>query len=188
MKIEDGKGSGKLAEVDDKQRLKTLATTVSEIHANSDQEEKVFYFSTGAFINITTTGAETGIFYIKNTSTTDNLILSQIRTCGDVAQKVTFYQNPTGGTLITDETDAQSTNLNFTSNKAAEATVYRGANGKTITGGTWLGQHINHVGHSNVDTKEAMILGKDDSLGIAFELASAGDVCVAIEGYFEEIK
>jgi hypothetical protein len=52
MKIEDGKGSGKLAAVDDKQKLKTLATTVSEIHANSDEEEKVFYFSTGAFIAI----------------------------------------------------------------------------------------------------------------------------------------
>jgi len=142
-------------------------------------------FSTGAFISLTTTGAETGIFYLKNTSTTKSLFIHDIRTCGDVVQKVTFYKNPTGGTLVTDETAAQSTNLNFTSSNTPDATVYKGADAKTVTGGTWLGQHINHVGHSNVSTGDALVLGRNDSLAVTFEVASAGDVCVAIVGYFE---
>ena len=142
-------------------------------------------FSSGEFTSITTTGTETGIFYLKNTSETRNLFINAIRTCGTVAQKVTFYKNPTGGTLITDETAAQATNLNFTSSNSASADVYRGADSKTVTGGTWLGQHINHVGHSTVDTSDALVLGRNDSLAVAFELASAGEVCVAIVAYYE---
>lgn len=157
----------------------------TELHENSITDAQVYMFSSGEFTSITTTGTETGVFYLKNTSTTKNLFLHSIRTCGDVAQKVTFYKNPTGGTLVTDETAAQSTNLNFTSSNSADAVVYKGADGKTVTGGTWLGQHINHIGHSSVNTGDALVLGRNDSLAVAFEVASAGDVCVAIEGYFE---
>jgi hypothetical protein len=184
MKISDGKGSGQEAQVS-LNRLLTQAAASTELHENSITDAQVYMFSTGAFISLTTTGTETGILYIKNTSTTKNLFIHEIRTCGDVAQKVTFYKNPTGGTLVTDETAGQSTNLNFTSSNSADATIYKGADAKTVTGGTWLGQHINHIGHSNNQTGDALVLGRNDSLAITFEVASAGDVCVAIVGYFE---
>lgn len=185
MKIEDGTGTGRAAKVEENNRLLTQAAASSELHENSLKEEQVYMFSSGEFTSITTTGTETGCFYVKNDSSTKKLILSSIRTCGTQLQKVTFYKNATGGTLITDQTPAQSTNLNFTSSNSSESTVYVGANAKTVTGGTWFGQHINHVGHSSIDTRDALILGKNDSLSVTFEVAVAAEVCVAIEGYFE---
>ena len=184
MKLQDGTGSGKFAGVTTDNRLQVDARTFSEVHDKSINEAQVYMFSTGAFINITTTGAETGVLYLKNTSSTKFLILSSIRTCGDVIQKVTFYKNPTGGTLISGATAGQTTNLNLSSSNTADVVNYRGANGSTITGGTWLGQHINHVGHSTLETKDAIVLGKNSSFAIAFEVATSGDVCAAIEGYY----
>lgn len=185
MKVSDGKGSGREAEVTGDFRLKTDAMSVSELHENSLNNEQVYMFSTGGFISITTTGTETGIFYLKNTSTTRNLTIHSVRTCGNQIQKVIFYKNPTGGTLLSDETAAQSTNLNFKSSNTSEATVYKGADAKTVSGGTHIGQHVNNIGHSSVTTDDAIILGRNDSLAVSFELASAGDVCVAVVGYFE---
>ena len=185
MKIEDGRGTGKLAEVDTNNRMLTQAASSTELHENSRTDAEVYMFSTGAFITISTTATETGIFYLKNTSTTKDLYIHSIRTCGEVAQKVTFYKNPTGGTLLTDQTAAQVTNLNFKSSNTASADVYKGADAKTVSGGTWLGQHINGVGHSNIETGDALILGRNDSLAITFEVDSAGEVCVAVVGYYE---
>lgn len=185
MKIEDGTGTGRAAKVEENNRLLTQAAASSELHENSLKEEQVYMFSSGEFTSITTTGTETGCFYVQNDSSTKKLILSSIRTCGTQVQKVTFYKNATGGTLITDQAPAQSTNLNFTSSNISESTVYVGANAKTVTGGTWFAQHINQVGHSTIDTRDALILGKNDSLSVTFEVAVAAEVCVAIEGYLE---
>lgn len=185
MRIEDFTGNGYGAKVGKDKRLYTQAAVSSELHENSLTDEQVYMFSSGEFTSITTTGTETGVFYVKNNSQTKKLFLSSIRTCGDQIQKVTFYKNATGGTLITDETAASVENLNYTSSNIADASVYRGADSKTVTGGTWFGQHINQIGHSVVDTRDAIVLGRNDSLSITFELAIAGNVCVAIVGYFE---
>lgn len=184
MKIEDGTGTGKFAAVTTDNRLQVDAKTSSELHEVSYAEGQVFMLSTGSFINITTTGTETGIFYVKNTSSTKFLIINAIRTCGNQIQKVTFYKNPTGGTLISAATAGQSTNFNLSSSNTSDCTIYKGANGSTVSGGTWFGQHINNVGHSTFHTSDALILGKNASFAITFELASAGDVCVAVEAYF----
>ena len=185
MKIEDGKGTGKVAQVDTNSRLLTQSASSTELHENSIKDEEVYMFSTGSFIDINTLNTETGIMYVKNTSSTKNLYIHDIRTCGNQVQKVTFYKNPTGGTLVTDETAAQSTNLNFKSSNSSDASVYKGADTKTVTGGTWVGQHINQVGHSNVQTGDALVLGRNDSLAVTFELAASGVVCAAITGYYE---
>lgn len=185
MRIQDGAGSGNWAKVTSRNKLATLSTIQWEEHVNSVTDEQAFMFSTTGFIALTTTGTEMGMFYLKNTSTSKNLIISSVRTCGNVVQKVIFYKNPTGGTLISGASAGSATNLNFSSANAADATVYKGADGNTLTGGTHLGNHINHVGHSTVDAKDAIILGQNDSFGVTFEVASAGDVCVAVVGYFE---
>jgi hypothetical protein len=184
--LEDGVGTGNKAKVDSDNRLLTKSTMQSNLAFNSTDEDlqECYIFSTGGFISITTTDTETGVFYVKNTSETKKLILSTIRTCGNQVQKVVMYKNPTGGTLVTDQTAGQATNLNFTSANEAAASTYKGADGKTVTGGTHLGQHINNTGHSTEKTQDALILGRNDSFAITFELAVAGTVCVAVEGYF----
>ena len=186
MIFEDGSGAGNKAQVDIYNRLRTLSTMQSNLAFNSNNTllEECYVFSTNGFIAISSVNTETGIFYCKNTSTTKKLTISSIRTCGTQVQKVTMYKNPTGGTLITDQTAGQATNLNFTSSNLAQANVYKGANGKTVTGGTHLGQHINNVGHSTENTQDALVLGRNDSFAITFELETAGTVCVACEVYF----
>ena len=184
MKIEDGKGSGKLAQVDSTNRLSVDAKTHSEVHDIATEDGQVYMFSTNGFITISSTGTETGILYIKNTSATKFLVINAIRTCGTVVQKVKFYRNSTAGTLISGASNGQITNTNFTSSNAAEATCYKGTNGSTLTDGTHLGNHINGIGHSTVYADDAIILGRNDTFSITFELASSGDVCAAVVGYF----
>ena len=184
MKIEDGTGTGKLARVDSTNRLEVDAQTHSKLHDVSIDEGQVYMFSTGGFINMTTTDAKTGILYIKNDSATKFLIIHSIRTCGEQIQKVLLYKNSTTGTLISGATNGQVTNLNLASSNAPEATCYKGSATTTLTDGTILANHVNNIGHSTVKTEDALILGKNDSLSITFELATAGEVCVAVEGYF----
>lgn len=185
MKLEDGKGSGKVAEVSDKNRLLTQSAASTEMHENTQNEEQVYMFSTNGFIAINTLNTETGIMYVKNTSATKNLFIHDIRTCGNQVQKVVIYKNPTGGTLISNATAGASCNLNFKSSNTPEANIYKGADGSTISSGTHLGQHINGVGHSNISTGDSILLGRNDSIGISFELAASGVVCAAISGYYE---
>lgn len=184
MKIEDGSGTGKYAAVTTNNKLKVDAETHSELHDISIVEGQVYMFSTGGFVNITSTNTETGILYIKNDSATKYLIIHSIRTCGEQIQKVLLYKNSSAGTLISGATNGQITNLNLSSSNASEATCYKGANGSTVTDGTIIGNHINNVGHSTIHTQDALILGKNDTLTITFELATAGEVCAAVEGYF----
>jgi len=184
MKIEDGTGSGRFAAVDTTKRLKTAAAVSSALHENSINEKQVYIFSTGGFISITSTGTETGVFYLKNTSSTKYLFINSIRTCGTQIQKVLIYKDPTGGTLISTANAAESTNLNLTSSNTSESTQYYGANALTVTGGTHIANHINHVGHSTMNLDDALVLGKNNSIAITFEVDTAADVCVAIEGYY----
>jgi len=180
----DGTGDKYKAKVDSNHRLYTYATTQTENKFVSLNYGNAYAFSTNGFISLTTTDTEIPIFYLKNTSTTKNLYISRIRTCGNVAQKIILYANPTGGTLLTN-TAGTKTNINLTSSNTAEATVTKGGEGITATGGTHIAQHINGIGHSNDPWEDSLILGTNDSIYISFEVASAGSVCVAVLGYFE---
>jgi hypothetical protein len=184
MIIHDGAGSSKKAKVDNNFRLLVDAKSSSEMHWNSKSEGETYDFSTGDFISITSTDTETGIFYLKNTSTTKNLVIHSIRTCAEAAHKLKIYKNPTTGTLISGAVDAVETNLNFTSSNTADAIAYKGAEGTTISG-TVMTQHINNTGHSIIDFDGSFLLGPGNSFAVSFELAAAGDCCIRCIGYFE---
>ena len=185
MKVIDGEGSSRAAGVTTDHRLKTEAVEKTEIHYNSITDEEVYMFSTAGFVTISSTGTETGVFYLQNTSATKNLILNNIRTCGNQIQKVLIYTNPTGGTLISTANAASSINFNLVSSNTSDSIQYYGANGHTVSGGTHATNHINNIGHSTMDLSNAVVLGRNDSIAITFELAVAGDVCVSVIGYYE---
>lgn len=185
MIIEDGAGTGYKAQVDAENRISTNATTNTELHYASLEKGLAYDFSTGGFISITSVDTETGVFYLKNSSTSLNLVINSIRTCANAVQKVQIYKNPTGGTLITNETTGTSTNLNFNSSNTASVIVYKGAEGSTISGGSLMTNHINGVGHSTAVFENALIIGPGSSIGITFELATAGDCCVRVVSYYE---
>ena len=184
MLIDDGTGTSKKAGVDTYNRLLTSSTARSTFQFASDTLNTAYDFSTGAFISLTSVDTESGVFYLKNTSTTKDLYIHTIRTCSEVGHKVTLYKNPTGGTLITNASAGVATNMNLGSSDEADATVYKGADGATITGGSIMTQHINDVGHSTGEFQGALILAPDTSIAISFEVPSAADACVRVTGHY----
>ena len=185
MKIEDGTGSKRLAKVDTRNRLTTYATNLPKLADISDENGDSYIMANGGFISITSTGTESGIVHIKNTSETQDLHISELRTCGTVVSKWRVYKNSTGGTLISDQTAGINQNMNFTSQNVPDSTVYSGGNAKTVSGGTMIGHHITDIGHSTDILEGSLILGRNDSIQITVELASAGEVCCRLLGYFE---
>lgn len=184
MIIQDGKGNGYKAEVDDQNRLKAFADIRSINAEVSEHDGESYIFAHDDFIAISTTNTETGILHVKNTSATKNLHIVSIRTCGAVINKWKLYKNSTAGTLITDQTAGSKQNMNLTSSNTPSATVYKGAEGKTVSGGTMLGHLINNVGHSDEHFDGALILGRNDSVELSVEVPTAGDICCRVVGYY----
>lgn len=182
MIIQDS-SSGRTAGVDVNQRLSTIAVTVPVMTAASHEQGESFVFASGDFTNITTTGTEHGFLYLKNNSTTKDLHIQSIRTCGEALQKWKLYANVTTGTLVSAETAGSANNLNLGSSNASACTVYKGANGSTITDGTMLEHWINEAGHSKEDFEGALILSPNDSITLTLETDVAGDFCTRIIGY-----
>lgn len=185
--LENGHGNCYRAKINSDGRLWTEAATLTDLAVTSREEGESYTFHTAGFINITTTDTETAVFYLKNTSTTKQLEIHDIRTCGDQVQKWVLYFNDTGGTIISNATAAGSGNMNRRSSKTADADVYKGADGVTRSGGTQGPQHINGVGDSTNHLEGALILGRNDSITLTCEVASAADVCVLITAHYSAI-
>lgn len=133
----DGTGSGNKAKVGSDKRLQTRAISEDEVIHNGELGN-AYNINTGL---ISITGDAT-LIYLKNNS--DNaFILSDIAlgafdglTHTD-SPYITLIKNPTGGDLISDATAVDmNENRNFGSSKTAEANVYKGKVGGTITGGS----------------------------------------------------
>ena len=184
MIIQDGKGTGSKVKVDDQNRITAFAD-VRGINAEVSEHDGASYlFAHADYIAITTTNTETGILHVQNTSATKKLHVVSIRTCGAVINKWKLYKNSNAGTLITDQTAGTKNNMNITSSNTPDATVYKGAEGKTVSGGTMLGHLINDIGHSDEFFDGALILGRNDSIELSVEVPSAGDVCCRVVGYY----
>lgn len=186
MKIDDGTGKGYQLGIDKDNRAQVNAVVEEDLATTSREEGQAYVVGHSGFISITTTGTETGILHIKNTSTTKIFEIHSIRTCGDQVQKWKLYKNSTGGTLITGATAGTVNNLNITSTNEAELTVYKGADGVTLSGGTMIGHHINAIGHGSDHFGGALIIGQGDSLELTVEVASAASICCRIIGHFHE--
>lgn len=183
--LENGWGDGGFKQrVNKEGRAFSDSTVFSRIHDISDRIGEVFVLTTAGFVSITSTGTETGVFHLKNLDARP-LRIHSIRTCGNQIQKVKLYSGVTTGTLISNADPGGEANLNQTSSKEINADVFVGANGYTVTNGMTVPSHINNVGHSDETFDGAMILGKNDSITITFEVAIAADVCVRTIAYYE---
>lgn len=136
MRIEDGKGSGKDAQVDDQNRLRTHAITETE-NVHSAEEGNAYNLNTGL---ISITGDAT-MMYFKNNEEADFQIeaIALGASTGithSASPYLTLVRNPTGGDIISDATAiAQNGNRNFGSSNTLLADVYKGKVGGTCTGG-----------------------------------------------------
>lgn len=172
------------AQVKSNQKLAVEAVTVTRAAYFADVEDESYLLATGGFISLTTTDTETGLLYLKYTGT-GHLHLTSIRTCGTAANKWLMYKNPTGGTLISNAVAATVTNTKLESSNTLSCTFYKGVDGDTISGGTVMENWINAVGHSTENFGGALILAKNDSIGLSVEVSSAADVCVRILAYVD---
>lgn len=184
MLLKSGWGDGTYAKIKSDGRLYVNSVSSSDLADNSRTSGSAYIFHTSGFISLTTTGAENGIFYLKNTSTTQNLELHDMRTCGTVASQWIMYHGDTGGTLISTANASTPQNLNRTSTNTASATCYYGADALTRSGGTLFAQHINGVGHAVNKFEGSLILGTNDSITLTAEVAAAGEVCAIITGHY----
>ena len=138
MKIEDGTGSGKLARVDDNQRLYTDAITESIKDAETENGN-AYNLNTG---DVTlTSAAKTTVFYFKNNEDKDYHLTAFIYNLGNSTGgsgdvKMDVIKNPTTGDIITNANDVEMiSNINYGSSSTLDANVYKGATGETVVNG-----------------------------------------------------
>lgn len=177
--IKDGTGQGYNAKVFDNNKLAVQSVSQSRLAYFADTEKASYLIATGGFISLTTTDTETGILYLKYTGDGD-LHITSIRTCSTASNKWLLYKNPTTGTLISNATAGISNNTNFGSSNVLPATVYKGADGATLTNGSIIENWINASGHSTEEFDGVLILQKNDSIALTCEVPSAADACVRI--------
>jgi hypothetical protein len=137
--IIDGTGTGNRTKVDSLGRLytNTISQDVADYHNTGGDRYNI---NTD---DITLTSANESVFlYIKNNGSRDLVVDSVIQiigssTGGTGQLKSYIYRNPTGGTIVTDETAATIiSNLNYGSSNSLTADIYKGAEAKTQTGGS----------------------------------------------------
>lgn len=175
--IEDGAGTSKKAKVDSNNRLLVQGSTEPDYARVSREEAETYIISHNDYIGISTVDTETGILYFENTDQKRDLYIHSIRTCGTGIQKWKLYKNVTGGTMVTEQVAAGIVNMNLTSGNTAKASVYKGAEGKTVSGGTMIGHHINGTGYSLDVYDGGLILTAGQNLALTCEVPVAIDVC-----------
>lgn len=137
--IKDGVGQGHAAKVDNENRLHTHAYTVT-IEQSAAINGDVFGVSSGV-INLTSAN-ESAVYYIKNNTQDDILILEQFlllgASTGGDSDNVTikYYIGATGGDIISTATEMAKTNRRFLDSNVLEADAYSGIEGATVSGGT----------------------------------------------------
>jgi hypothetical protein len=184
IQIEDGKGRGYCASVDSKNYLKTNSFQRREIVLASNDGDA--YAISSAFLSLTTTDTNTGILYIKNTAPETFFLDEIIVSSNGVYTKWTIVRNPTTGTLISAGTSIEPVNLNFGSGATFTGICKAGADAKTITDGinaTMLMSSMN----TRIQTAEAVILQKGNSLGIVANVPSAAIVIATVTGYYHTV-
>lgn len=165
--IEDGKGSGKDAQVDDQNRLRTHAVTESEsLHAS--EEGTAYNLNTG-LISIT---GDASLMYYKNTGEKDFVVEAiALGSFEGITHSddpyISLIRNPTGGDIISDATTSGvfNQNRNFGSSNALNGLFYRGKVGGTCTGGDTIGILQASAGARSFYTIN-FIVPKGSSIGI----------------------
>lgn len=135
--IQDGTGKGYRAKVDNDNRLATRAS-ISQDSTTAALIGNHYNVNTDSIP--LTSSSSSGLLYMRNTDSV-NWIFSRVfynagtstGGAGDFLAEV--VANPTGGTLISAGTAINAFNLNFGSGKTLTATILKGVEGSTVTGG-----------------------------------------------------
>jgi hypothetical protein len=187
MKIDDGKGSGKQAQVDSNNRLRVQSVTLDE-QKNATDEGDSYNINTGE-ISIS---AESAILYMKNNE--DNpFIVDSIAlgvgtgTTSDIGE-LYLVKNPTGGSIVSNASAVDmNENRNFGSSNVITADTYKGASGNTFSDGSDMA--LFYQGSSGrLFANIGIELTKGDSVGFRYQpnlSAGSTNVYAAIIGHLK---
>ncbi len=190
VSIIDGKGTGKVAHVDEENRIHSLAVTQEEMHHVSRADGQAYATNLGTTTaNALTITATTGaLLLIRNDSSTDDLVIQTVRVGLSAAGTIIWFRkNDTIGTIADNNTET-ARNLNFASGNVADATVYAWDETNDGLGGLTAGQYL-HLGYADLGTTTYIIngayhLGKNDNFVVGSVLGTP-EGNVSVEFYFE---
>lgn len=180
MKIVDGKGSGREAQVDALNRLVVLADARSPLARATLDGDAYSWYAASADIDATDTA-----LLVCNNEEKRRLHIDRIYLYCDVAQQFTihFPAYPTlAGTAVT------AVNLNRSSNKQPVASAYRDETGNT-QGSVLMTVRNNEVGTDQfgqwVELDGAVVLGYHQSIAVDL-VAEPGAFECTIIGHYED--
>lgn len=146
FQIEDGLGSGRLAQVGKSNHLHVNAVTRTSSADAIVHRGDGYNLNTGPIV--LTTANESAVFYVKNNESLKELIISNFvvqlgaSTGGTVgAETITkVLRNPTVGTIVSNAVDCDipAINQNFGSTRQFNGDTFKGAEGYTLTDGVLI--------------------------------------------------
>lgn len=183
--IEDGKGKGNKAHVDDDNRIHARSVTASDLLATTIVGEA--YIAGTGTVDVTN-DTENYLLYVKNDSELDLVIhatnVVSGESTGGASNELTFLGkiNPTGGTIISSGTPFAPFNLNLGSANVFNGTAHvAGSLGLTGSGGTQASGLIHGPGRHTFES--TFILPKGASLTGGIQ-AATGNTSVKVSiGY-----
>lgn len=189
IKIQDGTGSGRLAFVDDNNRLHVASSQ------RSDFETETLYGVSFNFnsLSISFTGsASTAVSYMKNTGTGDIIIKEFICNLGTSISgsgdsTVEIIRNPSAGTVISAARSVTPANINFGSSKTSSVLAYTGSYGETFTDGTTiLAARLKYPERHSINL-ESVVLRNGSSVGLRYTPPSSNisQNCIFAIRYYE---
>ena len=180
--IEDGGGSGRKATVSQAHRLNVSAKTNPRIFYSSRDDQKAYNAIMPAF----SAAAGQYVFYLQNSSTTDNIFIKTI-TFNSV-QAVLWKIWEVSGTAAAG-TSISPANLNLSSGLLSSTVTMGG--GATITGLTEVKQVATNrteaTGRSEMNFENALILGPNKAIAIEYDTGTTGLCEIECFYHFEPI-
>lgn len=177
VQLLDGTGSGRLAKVDERNRLHTEAVATSPLENQSEIN------GTAAFFNSTysATGGQE-VIYIQNTEASDKLHIQRLVISSSAASLFTFFEvtstTAAGGTALTPINPNLGSAVTKNENSFGNASVTGSLSGTTLLAGS--------IGVALIDYPyefdAAVILGNLDA--VALTLTTTGVVFVHIQGFW----
>jgi hypothetical protein len=141
--ITDGTGTGVKAKVNSENKLLVESVTETAFE-NQAEEGNAFNLNTEDIVLDGGISGEQGLLYIKNNESSDLEIVGWFIGIRDADRTgatsdtnlFKLIANPTGGTLISDASEAAVANRNLGSPRVFDVTAYKASgDGKTVTGG-----------------------------------------------------
>lgn len=167
VKIQDGTGSGREAQIDSNNRLSVRSLIETEAEGATDIGNS-YIISTGA-VSLSTT-ADSAVLYVKNNEEQVLVIAGLSIGIGSGtltdSPAITVVRNPTLGTIISDASPVEiNQNRNFGSSQTLTVDAFKGSDGKTFTNGNDAALFF-QAANGQLFLETDFELTKGDSIGI----------------------